>query len=181
MLEIIKKYKFFILVILLLFAVICKQQKTINNNNNNMNNYITHLENFENYNKKLDKDTIDLAKYNLDDLDEKYKQLIDEIVNKQKEKEEELKNEIKFWTKKFCPDCEHCPQFRNGLLLYKDLSTPYIIEFPNYEHLNKKSKDILIALFGEKQVPEPSRDREFFPYNLIDKKIDMDNVIPTMA
>ena len=94
---------------------------------------------------------------------------------------QELKNEIKFWTKKFCPECEKCPEFRDGLLLYKDLTTPYRIEFPNYEHMNKKSKEILIELFGNKEIPEPSRDREYFPYSVINNKIDMDSVIPTMA
>jgi len=94
----------------------------------------------------------------------------------------ECKDCEKEWKGPPCPECDNdCPTFKEDKIIYKDLVTDYKIEFPNYQNLNKKEKDLLSEIFSVENIPEPSRDREFFPYNMIDNKIDMDSVIPTMA
>ena len=90
--------------------------------------------------------------------------------------------ENKEWKGPPCPECDNdCPSFKEDKIIYKDLVTDYKIEFPNYQNLHKKEKDLLLEIFGMKNIPESSRDREYFPYNMIDKKIDMNFVIPSMA
>ena len=80
------------------------------------------------------------------------------------------------------PNCKECPQFYNDRIIYKDLITKYKIEFPDYEMLHNREKDILQQIFGSDNfIPKPNIDREYFPYNVLDSKIDMNNVIPSMA
>lgn len=93
---------------------------------------------------------------------------------------EECKNNE--WKGPPCPECDNdCPSFKEDKIIYKDLVTYYKIEFPNYQNLHKKEKDLLSEIFSMENIPEPSRDREYFPYNVLNSKINMNYVIPTMA
>ena len=86
------------------------------------------------------------------------------------------------WTGPPCPDCKECPQFYNDKIIYKDLITRYKIQFPDYDMLHNKEKDILNEIFqSDNIIPEPNIDREYFPYNVLDSKINMENVMPSMA
>ena len=88
----------------------------------------------------------------------------------------------KQWDGPPCPDCNECPQFYNDRVIYKNLITKYKIEFPDYEMLTNDEKDILSKLFiSDNRVPEPNIDNEYFPYNELYNKIDMENVMPSMA
>jgi len=88
----------------------------------------------------------------------------------------------KQWDGEPCPDCDECPKFYNDRIIYKDLITKYKIEFPDYDMLHNKEKDILQKIFkSDTVIPEPNIDREYFPYNVLESKIDMNNVIPSMA
>jgi hypothetical protein len=86
------------------------------------------------------------------------------------------------WTGPPCPDCKECPQFYNDKIIYKDLITRYKIEFPDYDMLHNKEKNILEEIFkSDNKLPDPNIDREYFPYNVFDTKVNMENVIPSMA
>ena len=86
------------------------------------------------------------------------------------------------WMGPPCPKCKECPQFYNDMIIYKDLITRYKIEFPDYDMLHNKEKHILENIFKSDNVlPEPNIDREYFPYNVLDRKINMENVMPSMA
>tara|TARA_Y100001970_G_C13983092_1_gene724219 strand:- start:14 stop:544 length:531 start_codon:yes stop_codon:yes gene_type:complete len=88
----------------------------------------------------------------------------------------------KKWDGPPCPDCKECPQFYNDRVIYKNLITKYKIEFPDYEMLSNDEKDILHQIFiSNIPLPEPNIENEYFPYNILDNKIDMENVMPSMA
>lgn len=86
------------------------------------------------------------------------------------------------WNGPPCPDCNECPVFYNDKLIYKDLITRYKIDFPDYDMLDNDKKNILDEIFSsDNPLPEPNIDREYFPYNTLGTKIDMNNVMPSMA
>ena len=88
----------------------------------------------------------------------------------------------KKWDGPPCPECKECPQFYNNRVIYKNLITKYKIEFPDYEMLSNDEKDILHQIFiSDIPLPEPNIENEYFPYNILDNKIDMENVIPSIA
>ena len=88
----------------------------------------------------------------------------------------------KQWDGPPCSDCKECPQFYNDRVIYKNLITKYKIEFPDYEMLSNEEKDILHGIFmSDTKVPEPNIEDEYFPYNILQNKIDMDNIMPSMA
>ena len=48
--------------------------------------------------------------------------------------------------------------------------------------LSNDEKDILHSIFmSDKKIPKPNTDNEYFPYNILESKIDMDNIMPSMA
>lgn len=137
-------------------------------------------------NKDIEIKLLDVITNNLqDDLKETFitnesdKKYADKVFTECPECEECENNE---WKGPPCPECDNdCPTFKQDKIIYKDLVTDYKIEFPNYQNLNKREKDLLSEIFSMENIPEPSRDREYFPYSVINNKIDMDSVIPTMA
>ena len=161
----------FISIIIICLTVIYNQYNTIQDKNEEI--YL--LENItEEFSVSLQ--NIDNEKNNNEN---NYKSFANKTFKKCPECE---KCDEKKWNGPPCPDCKECPQFYNDRVIYKNLITKYKIEFPDYEMLSNDEKDILHQIFiSDIPLPEPNIENEYFPYNILDNKIDMENVMPSIA
>ena len=164
----------FVSIIIICLTVIYNQYNTIQDKNEEI--YL--LENItEEFSVSLQ--NIDNEISNNENNQNNYKSFANKTFKKCPECE---KCDEKKWDGPPCPECKECPQFYNNRVIYKNLITKYKIEFPDYEMLSNDEKDILHQIFiSDIPLPEPNIENEYFPYNILDNKIDMENVMPSIA